>query len=86
MLNSVLRGLIDGYSEAKRPKRRKLLYEGLDNSPVLFSSAYLNELYEGAKSKEEYDAILGHIHKHEAHDVDSYADIEEKIIDKYWRG
>ncbi|PAE24087.1 hypothetical protein [Bacillus sp. 7894-2] len=85
MLNSVLRGLIDGYSDAKRPKRRKLQYEGLDNSPVLFSSAYLNELYEGAKSKEEYDAILGHIYNHTANDVDSYAELEEKIIERYWR-
>jgi hypothetical protein len=85
MYNSILKSLFLGYAEAKKPKRLKQQFDELERTPFLFSHDHLSGLYEEASEKEDYEAILDHLYKHDAIDVDSYASLESKIIDKYWR-
>jgi hypothetical protein len=61
-------------------------YKWIANSSLLHSSSYLEELYTAAKgSKEKEDAILDHMYKHAAYEVDSYKELEQKIIRKRWK-
>lgn len=85
MLNNFIKSVFDGYAEATKDKRRKRAYEELEQTPFLFSSKYLNELHEEAETKDEYESILDHMYRHDATEVDSYYDIEKKIINRYWR-
>lgn len=84
---SVFKSVIQGYKSttyAKRKEKEKAFSE-LGCTPFLFSSGYLNEMYDEANSKDEYETILDHMYRHEATEIESYADIEERIINKYWR-
>lgn len=85
MDSPIVRSVFDGYKEATKGKRKKLAFDELDRTPFLFSSGYLNEMYEQAHDKEEYESILDHMYRHEATDIDSYKSIENKIVDKFWR-
>lgn len=86
-MNGLIKGLISGYSDAKAPKRKEWKYQELEEYPMLFSSKYLNECYEEATKKQEFESILDHIYRfgEVTHNVPSYQKIEQKIIDKYWR-
>jgi len=86
-MSGFVKSLFDGYKEAKVKSGayKKRAFEELDQTPFLFSSDYLNELYNQAEEKEDYESILDHLYRHDAVEVDSYANIEKKIIDKYWR-
>jgi hypothetical protein len=67
-------------------KERQSEYEWLVNTSLLHSSSYLEELYMAAKgSKDKEDAILDHINKFAAYEVDSYKELEQKIAKKRWR-
>ncbi|MCK6203913.1 hypothetical protein KZX50_00430 [Bacillus infantis] len=85
MLNSIVKSFFDGYHEAKKDEKRDWQYKELEQTPFLFSSNYLDEMYEGASDKQEYENILEHLYRHNATEIDSYAEIEQKIINKYWR-
>lgn len=86
---SLLNSFLKGYTSAQTPhadeKKRKWQFEELSATPFLFSSGYLNEVYEEANNKQEYETILDHLYRHQATEVESYAELEKKIIDKYWR-
>lgn len=84
MINPFIKSLFDGYAEAKKGKRKELQWEELEHTPFLFSSDYLNEMYEEAESKEDYETILDHLYRNDATEISNYADIEERIINKYW--
>lgn len=82
----VLNGAIKGYSTSKPVKDRKRAwqFEELASTEYLFSSKYLNELLDEARTKEEHESILDHMYRNEAVDIKSYSEIEKKIIDKYY--
>lgn len=84
--DDVLGGAIKGYSTSKpvQDRERKWKFDELDHTEMLFSSQYLNELYEDARTKSEHEAILGHLYKHDVTDIDTYKQIEQKIIDKFY--
>lgn len=85
MYNRLLGSIFEGYKEATKDKRKKQSFDLLDSTPFLHSSEYLGGLFDMAEDKEDYETILDHLYRHEATEVDSYASIEQKIIDKYWR-
>lgn len=84
--NDVLNGAIKGYSTSKpaKDKKRKWQFEELEQTEYLFSSKYLNELLDEARTKREHESILEHMYRNEATDVESYSKIEKKIIDKFY--
>lgn len=89
MRSQFVKSLFDGYKTAHTPYsdkcKREDTFNELEKTPFLFSSSYLNEMYEEASNKSEYETILDHMYRHEATEIESYADIEERIINKYWR-
>jgi hypothetical protein len=91
MINKIIQSIFDGYSSAKTPyadkKEKEWQFQELESYPMLFSSTYLNECYNKATKKSEYESILDHLYKFAdvTHDVPSYQKIEQKIIDKYRR-
>ena len=71
-------------------------FKSLETVPALHSSDHLNRMYELANKKEEHEYILGHIYKWDKHlsdtessinllEVESYATLERKIVDRYWK-
>lgn len=64
---------------------RQWEYDLLEESPFLYSSQYLGELYAEAQTLEQREAVAGHISYHKAYDVDSYKEIEQKFIDERWK-
>lgn len=89
MYNKLIGSLFDGYKKAKTPyadkRLKKWAFEDLEETPYLYSSKYLNELHDQATRKDEFESILDHMYRHNVEDIDSYHEIESKIIDKYWR-
>lgn len=63
-------------------------YSHLNTTPYLYSSGALRDLYSGARSKKEKEAIYNHMERHEAIDAEYpgfyrlAADIEEEIGEK----
>lgn len=84
---SSLYGFIDKgfklYSSKERDRQWE--YDLLEESPFLYSSQYLGELYAEAKTLEQKEAVAGHIAFHKAYDVKSYKEIEQKFIDERWK-
>lgn len=72
------------FVRSKSKREYDMRFDLLDQSPFLHSSKYLNELYESAKSKQDFNVLLEHIYKSQAEEIDSYQEIEKKIINKYW--
>ncbi|MDF2534437.1 MAG: hypothetical protein K0R18_594 [Bacillales bacterium] len=87
MMNNFIKSIFDGYGAAKEPERKEWTFQELESYPMLFSSKYLNECYNQATKKSEYESILDHLYRFAdvTHDVPSYQKIEQKIIDKYRR-
>lgn len=91
MLNHFVKSLFDGYAAAKTPyadkKKRDWEFKELETYPMLFSSEYLNTMYDKAETKSEHESILEHLYKFgkNTENVESYRKIEKKIIDKYRR-
>ena len=84
-----IKSIFDGLKSAKTPyadkKRKKWMFDDLEETPYLYSSNYLNELHNQATKKEEFESILDHMYRHKVEEIDSYHEIENKIIDKFWR-
>ena len=89
---AVCKGVRDGKSN----KRRSEEYHSISNHHMLYSSQHLDQMTEAARRKDEYECILNHMYNHDAMYVrdeegdiveliDSYKDVERKIIDRYWR-
>lgn len=96
MFYETFMSICKGYGEAKSKKNRSREYESLSNYPMLYSSQYLEQMTDAARRKEEFNHILDHMYKHDAMNIrdeedeiigsiDSYKNIERKIIDRYWR-
>lgn len=83
MINGLIRSMFQGYKEAK-PKHGDWEYEMLEESPFLYSSQYLGDLYTNAKTIRQKEAVAAHIAFHHAYDVPSYKVIEQKFIDERW--
>lgn len=83
-LTKFVQSMFDGYREAKKGDFTTQFAE-LEWTPLLFSSNYLDDMYDKAKTKEDYYTILDHMYRHDATEVESYRKIEQKIIDRYWR-
>lgn len=87
--NEIAGGIVKGMLEADTPNRdkrqREWDFEELGQTPFLFSSGHLEGLRERATRKHEFESILDHMYRHNATEVDSYKNIENKIIDRYWR-
>lgn len=90
MINNFIKSIFDGYKHSGAPakKSRDWSYQELESYPMLFSSNYLNQMYDQAANKDDYESILTHIYRfgEVTSDVESYKAIEQKIIDRYWRG
>lgn len=90
MYNSVLGSIFGAIADHQRKKYRPEEFEQLTTTPFLHGSEYLNELMEKAHYKHDYECILDHIYRHQANgrdllEIDSYAAIEHKIVEKYRR-
>lgn len=89
MKSRFVKSLLEGYTTANTPyadrRKKEDAFLELEKTPFLFSSSYLNEMCDDASNKNEYETILDHMYRHEATEIESYADIEERIINKYWR-
>lgn len=83
MINGLIKSMFQGYKEA-RPNRRDWEYDMLEESPYLYSSEYLGELYVNARTIRQKEAVAAHIAYHHAYDVPSYKAIEQKFIDERW--
>lgn len=83
MLQQFIYHLTAEVVKSNKKKEYDLRFQLLEGSPYLHSSEYLNELYDSARSKKEYGVLLDHIYKSEAEEIDSYKEIEQKIIEKY---
>lgn len=81
----VIQSILKGYKEATASKRRKQEYESLASYPLLYSSDYLEEKYQGAASEFERECVLDHLLYHDTHGIDSYDRLEKKLTNKYWR-
>ncbi|MEK5524163.1 hypothetical protein B5V89_16380 [Heyndrickxia sporothermodurans] len=84
-VNGMLRSMFQNVADSKwnKDRLRRNQFEEL-NEPFLFSSSHLNNLFDECKNKEEYESILDHMYKFDACEVDSYKEIENKIIEKLW--
>lgn len=87
LFDGIMKSMFEGYAESPviKERRRTRQINELSWYPMLFSSAHLNEVYEQAKTKEEHEAILDYLYRFNATEVESYANIERKIIEKYDR-
>lgn len=85
MFDNFIKSVFEGYSTSPstQEKRRKRLIDELEWYPMLFSSGHLNDVLEQSETKEEHEAILDYLYRFNATEVDSYQQIEQKIIDKY---
>ena len=84
-LTSIANGFFS-YQNEKKQQERDHEYDWLVNTSLLHSSSYLEELYMAAKgSKEKEDAILEHMNKFAAYEVDAYKELEQKISRKRWK-
>jgi len=68
-------------SKWNQDRLKKREFEEL-KGPFLFSSERLNGLYD--HDKNQYESILDHMYRFDACEVDSYADLEQKIIHDWW--
>jgi hypothetical protein len=89
--NSFVKAVFDGYREAKSYSHNP--FEDLNRTydcwigtagTALYDVEDLNKLVDQAKTKEQYEAILEHLYRHDATRVDCYKKIEKKIINKMW--
>lgn len=84
--NYLQRKLVAGARPAREKKYRKREFDNLVTTPFLNGSEYLNELYQAAEKKEEYECILQHMYNHQnvgVLEIESYQSIEQKIIERY---
>lgn len=85
---SIIKAMMEGYYEAKAPKRLRNEFEWLvhEQNPLLKSSEELSRLYAKATNTYQEDCILEHMNRHAAWEVESYRKLEQKIIDERWNG
>lgn len=84
-LSPFVRSIFEGYKSARKDEDFQRPFDELGWTPFLFSSDYLGELYGVASTKEQHESILDHLYRHRATEVESYQNIEQKIIDKYYK-
>jgi len=82
-LNDWIQAAFDGYKEAKATPNYPREFEKLEHTRYLYGSEELNDLYHHAKTKQDYETILGHMYRFDATEVKSYEKIEKKIINKF---
>lgn len=90
MYNSVLGTIFGAVADHQKKKYRPHEFENLTTTPYLHGSEYLTELMGKAKYKHDYECILEHLYRHQKNGVDvleieSYANLESTIIEKYRR-
>lgn len=85
-MNSMLQSMFQGLAESDWNKNRlkKQRFDELNQEYYLFSSDYLNSIMDDCKTKKDYEAVLDHMYTFDACEVESYKEIEDKIIKKYW--
>ena len=82
--------------DSKREKNRDRDYNSIANHHMLHSAQYLDQMKDVARRKDEFECILNHMYSHDAmylrdedgeitEVISSYKDIENDIIDRYWR-
>lgn len=90
MFNNIAKGFFEGLRDAPTPhkdkKKKEWEFQDLDTFPMLYSSNYLNDMYDKSTKKSHHESILGHIYRHQVEDIESYQNIEKKIINHYWKG
>ena len=82
ILGTVFHAIASSKSNQNRLRERDL-WE-VDHSPFLLSSSHLKGLMDTTDDKEEHESILDHMYRFDACEVDSYKNIEDKIIKRYW--
>ena len=84
---SFFRSLFQAYngSDYGKEKKRSRPFRELDGFPMLHSSNYLNNLITQAETDDELDLILEHLYKFDTLDIESYKNVEQKIIDRRWK-
>ena len=90
-INDIVRSMFDGYKEA-RDSNTDRRFDQLNKPNAWIKDSYmpllevddLDELLKEAKTKEQYNAILDHMYRHDATRVKPYKQIENKIIKHFW--
>lgn len=96
MYYSVFMAVCKGIRDSKEEQRRFNDFKMIENHHMLHSSHYLDQMTSAARNKEECESILKHLYEHDAmfvrneegeivEVIESYRDVERKIIDRYWR-
>ncbi len=90
MHNSFIGSIFEGIAEQQKKKYRAYEFENLTTTPYLHGSEYLTELMGKAQYKHDYECILEHLYRHHENgrdilNIDSYKNLESKIIEKYRR-
>lgn len=85
MFDNFIKSVFEGYNDSPsiKERQRSRLFDELEWYPMLFSSNHLNQVFDQAKSKEDHEAILDYLYRFNATEVESYANLEQKIIDIY---
>jgi hypothetical protein len=83
-LNGFIKSLFDGYKVGKEQRYYPDRFEELQKTNLLFGVDDLNDMYEHAEEKEEYDSILDHMYRFDATRVGYYKQLEKKIINQFW--
>lgn len=87
-----VREVIEGVHEAHKEKYRDWEYNHLTTTPFLQDDEYLEKMYKGARNKHEHECILDHLYRFDSIvndgilDIPCYQKLEQKIVNKYWRG
>ncbi len=82
----MLKGLVEGLLGSHQKKVEAYKFSELEDSPLLFSSDYLGDLYkEGNKQQKEqiYDHMLRH--KVIGEEFEGYMDLASNIENDLWR-
>jgi hypothetical protein len=82
--NGFVKSLFDGYKAAKEESYYPRKFEEMKKTNILFDVADLNDMYDHAEEKEEYETILDHMYRFDATRVGYYKKIENKIINDFW--
>lgn len=80
----LLSAIFAGMRDSREKKAKQQEYENLLSTPYLHSSQFLNDLYLSADTKAQKEAIIEHINRFQAYEVESYMDIHEKYISGRW--
>lgn len=82
--NGFVKSLFDGYKTAREKSYYPRKFEEMKKTNLLFGVDELNDLYEEAEDKEDYETILDHMYRFDATRVGYYKRIENKIINNFW--